>query len=233
MRRGITSVSKQKAKPAPAKAAPRRTPDDDTRYLLQQWQTPVSQDRLAHLVKHTIRALDRALQMRLARYDVAIGHWFFLRALWREDGITQRQLSRDTGAAEPTTASAMKAMEALGYIERRQRPDNRRNVYVFLTARGRALKDRLVPLALTCNQIAVRGVPEDDVAATRRTLMAMLGNLADDEAAAGGDLRIVSTRERGQRVDAARPKAARRAAKSPARTGREATKSPARVRRPR
>ena len=80
---------------------------------------------------------------------------------------------------EPTTFAALKAMEARGYIVRRQLADNRRNVHVFLTARGRALERKLVPLALECNAIAVRGVPVDDVAVTRATLLAMLRNDAD------------------------------------------------------
>ena len=62
-------------------------------------------------------------------------------------------------------------------------PGDRRKRDVFLTAQGRALEARLVPLAREINRMAVRGVSRADVAATRRTLVAMLGNLAADEAA--------------------------------------------------
>ncbi|MGA8033699.1 MAG: MarR family transcriptional regulator [Casimicrobiaceae bacterium] len=140
------------------------------------------EDRLAHLVKHAMRALDRALQSRLARHDVALGHWVFLRVLWEGDGLTQRQLSREAGVMEPTTFAAMKSMEQRGYVVRRQLAGNRRNVHVFLTPKGRAMERVLVPLALQANAIAVRGVPERNVATTRRTLLAMLRNLAEDEA---------------------------------------------------
>ena len=177
---------------------------DDTQKMLQRWQNEVPHDRLAHLVKHTIRALDRALQMRLAQHEVAIGHWVFLRALWEGDGITQRALSREAGMMEPTTFAALKAMEKRGYIVRRQLADNRRNVHVFLTPKGRALERKLVPLALECNAIAVRGVPVQEVAITRSTLLSMLRNLAQEETASAGDTRrIASTRERGRLVDAA------------------------------
>ena len=43
---------------------------------------------------------------------------------------------------------------------------------------GRALKRKLVPLAEEVNRVAVRGVRSADVAATRRTLLAVLENLA-------------------------------------------------------
>lgn len=145
--------------------------------------TPRGQeDRLAHLVKHAMRALDRALQSRLARHGVALGHWVFLRVLWDGDGLTQRQLSREAGVMEPTTFAALKAMEQRGYVVRRQLAGNRRNVHVFLTPKGRAMERVLVPLALQANAIAVRGVPERNVATTRTTLLAMLRNLGEDEA---------------------------------------------------
>jgi DNA-binding MarR family transcriptional regulator len=72
-------------------------------------------------------------------------------------------------------------MESRGYIVRRQLAGNRRKVHIFLTARGRALKRTLVPLAEAVNRAAVRGVTSADIATTRRTLMAMLVNLAQDE----------------------------------------------------
>jgi DNA-binding MarR family transcriptional regulator len=101
----------------------------------------------------------------------------------------------------PTTFAALNAMEALGYIVRRPVAGDRRKKHVLLTARGRALERRLVPLATEINAIAIRGVAEGDVAATRRTLLAILDNLAFEEARAVGRRRqIPSTRELGRRV---------------------------------
>jgi DNA-binding MarR family transcriptional regulator len=54
-------------------------------------------------------------------------------------------------------------------------------VHIFLTPSGRALKRTLVPLAEAVNRIAVRGVASADIAATRRTLVTVLVNLARDE----------------------------------------------------
>jgi MarR family transcriptional regulator, organic hydroperoxide resistance regulator len=136
---------------------------------------------MAHLVKDAMRALDRALQARLATHGVSLGHWPYLRVLWETDGLTQRELSREAGVMEPTTFAAMKAMEARGYIVRRQLADNRRKVHIFLTAKGRRLEARLVPLAEAVNAIAMRGVSAADVATTRRTLLAAIESLAKDE----------------------------------------------------
>jgi DNA-binding MarR family transcriptional regulator len=138
----------------------------------------VPDDRIAHLVKDATRALVRSLQARLAEHAVSFGHWTFLRILWESDGLTQRELSARAGVMEPTTVTAIRAMEKLGYVTRRQIPDNRKNLYVHLTAKGRALKAKLVPLAEEVNQIALAGVPARDVATTRKVLMAMIENIA-------------------------------------------------------
>jgi MarR family transcriptional regulator, organic hydroperoxide resistance regulator len=140
-------------------------------------------DRLAHVIRETTRALVRALTQRLAEHGVSFGHWAFLRILWQEDGLTQRELSEQAGVMEPTTFAALKAMEELGLVERRQVPENRKNVYVYLTPQGRALKARLVPLAEDVNRVATRGVAPQDLAALRRALELMLANLAADAAA--------------------------------------------------
>jgi MarR family transcriptional regulator, organic hydroperoxide resistance regulator len=134
-------------------------------------------DRLAHVVREAARALTRDLSARLATQGVSFSHWAFLRILWESDGLTQRELSELAGVMEPTTAAALKAMEELGYVERRQLPENRKNVYVHLTAKGRALRAKLEPLAVAVNKVAVRNIDPQDVATCRRTLLAILGNL--------------------------------------------------------
>ena len=161
-------------------------------------ETDLSRERLAHLVKDVMRMFERALQMRLALHEVSIGHWPFLRVLWAADGLTQRELSEEAGVMEPTTFAALKAMERRGYIVRRPVPGDRRKRQVFLTARGRSLEAKLVPLAKDVNAIAARGVPGADVAATRRTLLALYANLVADEADGGNERRVPSTRELGR-----------------------------------
>ena len=92
------------------------------------------------------------MQRRLAPFGVPFGHWAFLRILWESDGLTQRELSREAGVMEPTTFGALKAMESRGYIARRQLAGNRRKIHIFLTRKGRALKNKLVPLAEEVNE---------------------------------------------------------------------------------
>lgn len=167
-----------------------------TQAILRHWRDAISNDRLAHLVKDATRALVRALQMRLMEHAVSFGHWTFLRILWETDGITQRALSEEAGVMEPTTFSALKAMEKLGYITRGQMPDNKKNVYIHLTPKGRSLRSKLVPLAEEVNSVAVRGLKATELAAARSVLLAIIENLARNELESTNKRRRVpSTRE--------------------------------------
>jgi MarR family transcriptional regulator, organic hydroperoxide resistance regulator len=179
-----------------------------TRQLLRHWQEAVPNDRLAHLVKDAARGLARALQMRLTEHSVSYGHWTFLRILWESEGLTQRQLSGEAGVMEPTTFSALNAMERLGYVVRWPSPKSRKEVHVYLTLKGRALKTKLVPLAEEVNAVALRDIDPRDIAATRRTLLALIANLAADETESLRlRRRIPSTRELSRLLNASRPRA--------------------------
>lgn len=188
-----------------AATKPKRRPSigrAGTEAVLRHWREAVPDDRMAHLIKDALRGLSRALQMRLAEHGVSYGHWAFLRILWVRDGITQRELSEQAGLQEPTTFAALKAMEKLGYIQRKQTPENRRKVFIHLTSKGRALRERLVPLAEAVNQTALDGVSPADIAVTRRTLLAIIQHMAEDELGDEGQRRrMPSTREMSRLVN--------------------------------
>ena len=182
-------------------ASPSMNSNEETRKVLDHWREAVPDDRLAHLVKDATRALVRGLQMRLTEHDVSFGHWAFLRILWESDGLTQRELSEQAGVQEPTTYSAMKAMEALGYVERKHLPGNKKNVHVFLTRKGKALKKKLVPLAEEINDIGTRGLKPAEITTARNVLLTIIANLAEDEAHVNNaERRMPSTRELSRRI---------------------------------
>ncbi len=159
-----------------------RAGESSSREILRHWQEAVPNDRLAHLVKDATRALVRALALRLAEHDIAFGHWSFLRILWEDDGLTQRELSARAGVMEPTTYAALKAMEQRGFIAKRRSPTNKKNNYIYLTPKGRALKKKLIPLAEEVNRIAVGKIKSPDIKVTRKTLLGIIENLAQNEA---------------------------------------------------
>lgn len=172
-----------------------------TEAILDHWHRREPGDRMAHLVRHVSRGFRRTLELRLAEHGISFGQWSFLRILWREDGISQRELSLRAGVMAPTTHTAIHRMEEQGLVElRRERGKGRARVY--LSARGRRLERQLVPLAEDVNAVALAGMSPDETAMLRRLLLIMVENLAGYEIAAlERGLRIPSTRDMGTAHD--------------------------------
>ncbi|MFW5654452.1 MAG: MarR family winged helix-turn-helix transcriptional regulator [Roseicyclus sp.] len=155
----------------------------------------LTEERLARLIRLAARGFNRALQIRLGQHDMSFGQWIFLRILWPEDGLSQRELARRAGVTEPTAHSALRRLEAQGLIERRTLPGNNRRQHVFLTAAGAALRDRLEPLAVEANEVAVEGLDPIEQESLRHALLTIIANLErDEEAAAARGVRMPPTR---------------------------------------
>lgn len=155
-------------------------PTRESQSVLRHWQTDVPDDRMAHLIRDAGRLLAKSLQARLTAHGVSFGHWSFLRILWVTEGLTQRELSDYAGVMEPTTFTALKAMEKQGLIERKQLNGNRRKVHIFLTQKGRDLKEVLTPLAEDVNYVALANVSKEHLSITRHVLLHIIENLATD-----------------------------------------------------
>lgn len=136
---------------------------------------------VGYLVRMTHRAFTRVLQSRIEPHGVTVGMWYFLRVLWAEDGITQRELSQRIGMMEPTTVTALNNMERRGLIRRSRNPHDRRKINIYLTAKGRALRTRLMPLAMEVNAVALQGFAPAEVDALRTLLARARTRLADDD----------------------------------------------------
>jgi DNA-binding MarR family transcriptional regulator len=146
------------------------------------WREGLSDERLTHLIKIAFRHTSSGLARRLKQHGVLYGQWTLLRILWRGDGVTQRQLSQLAGVTEPSTITALKGMEAKGYVVRQKLSGNRKNNRVFLTPKGLALRSAITGLAMEVNALANAGLSSEDIAITRRTLLTMIGNLNRDAA---------------------------------------------------
>jgi DNA-binding MarR family transcriptional regulator len=144
----------------------------------------LAQDRMAHLVRYVARGVTRSLQLRLADHGVQFGGWVFLRILWKKDGLSQRELSKRAGLMEPTTHTALRKLEALGYLTRKHPPGDRKRLLVYLTKEGKDARKILQPLAEQVNETSLKGLSQEQIDALRAALLAMAHKLDADEAAA-------------------------------------------------
>jgi MarR family transcriptional regulator, organic hydroperoxide resistance regulator len=132
---------------------------------------------VGYQIRVTHRALQRFLQLKIEPHGVTLGMWYFLRALWHEDGLNQRELSRRVGTMEPTTLSAILNMERKGLVRRVRNTKDRRKWHVHLTAKGRALKEELIPLAREVVDTAVLGLSRSEIRQLLEALAEVQKNL--------------------------------------------------------
>lgn len=89
------------------------------------------------------RLMKSESERRLAAHGVHAGQQFVLACLWEEDGLTPGDLAQRIGVEPGTVTRALRRMTAAGLVERRGDEADRRRVRVWLTARGRDLRDVL------------------------------------------------------------------------------------------
>ena len=129
-------------------------------------------------VRRTHRLFAQALQAALAPQEIPLGMWYFLRALWEEDGLTQREISERVGATAPTAVEQLRNMEKRGLLSRRASEEDRRKVHFHLTELGRSVETELLAYAEGVNRIAMEGFTEGEIGFLRLALMRMQENLA-------------------------------------------------------
>jgi MarR family transcriptional regulator, organic hydroperoxide resistance regulator len=130
-----------------------------------------------YLVRDAHRAFQRLLEKQIASHGVTRGQWYFLRVLWTEDGLSQRELSARVGMMEPTTVIALRSMENAGLIRRVRSKDDRRVTHVRLTPKAKRMRDGLLQLARGINAKADAGIAREDIAVFRRVIAQMTKNL--------------------------------------------------------
>lgn len=146
-------------------------------------KSDTGQPSFGFAVRRAHRAFDRALQRRLASHGIATGYWYYLRALWDEDGLTQKQLSDRTGVAENTTAAMITAMMKDGLVTRTRAADDKRKWRIALTPHAIALRAALFPYVADVNGIAAAGISAKEQALFLDLIERMTANLAKDSLA--------------------------------------------------
>jgi DNA-binding MarR family transcriptional regulator len=127
-------------------------------------------ESLGYLVNYVAKLFSQAHAACLARHGVHLGQWAVLMFLWVQDGQSQKDLSRQVAIDDATMVRTLDRMERDDLVQRVRNEHDRRQINIFLTEKGRALRDTLIPCALAVNEVATQGW----TAAEQRQLSALL-----------------------------------------------------------
>ncbi len=135
------------------------------------------QQSLGYKMRYAYRAFVRALAEELGPYRVTTGQWSALRVLWEEEGLSQVELAQRMMVEKASLTPVLKALAAEGLITRTRNADDRRKVNIFLTASGRRLKSKILPLVGKINSRATRRLSAVEVHQLHTLLAHVMINL--------------------------------------------------------
>jgi MarR family transcriptional regulator, organic hydroperoxide resistance regulator len=129
------------------------------------------------LVRTTHRMFWRALDRQFAEFGITPEMWTYLRVIWHEEGLSLREIAERLKLEGPTVGTAVKIMEKRGLIVRKRNRQDGREWRIYLRARGRSLKRKLLAIAERNNTIAQAGLTTDQLEILKSGLLQMQKNL--------------------------------------------------------
>lgn len=124
-------------------------------------------------VRQLVRALRSFEKQAQSRFGFGAAQMFILHVLQHEDDLSLNELADRTATDQSSASLAVGKLVSDGYVRRTPSEEDRRQVGLSLTAKGRALVRKAPPAAQERIMESVRAMRPSD----RAHLMALLDNL--------------------------------------------------------
>jgi DNA-binding MarR family transcriptional regulator len=121
----------------------------------------------------------------LSEIGLHAGQEMVLSHLWREDGLTPSELADRLGVEPPTVTNTLSRMEKAGLLERCRHPQDARCTRVYLTERGRELREPVERRWEAVQERAFAGITPEEEHLLRGLLARLHDNLTSRST--GGD----------------------------------------------
>jgi DNA-binding MarR family transcriptional regulator len=131
-----------------------------------------------YLIRTAHKTFSSSLAELLAARGIALNHYYYLRALFEEDGITPAELSERIRMDRATVTAVLDTMERQGLVRRVPHRHDRRKVCIFLTPKGEELREPVLGSIAHVNATALTGIAPAEFARFQRTLSKLTANLA-------------------------------------------------------
>jgi len=130
-----------------------------------------------------VHDIARLMRWNFDRQSTGLGltraQWSVLAHLKRKDGVQQKTLAQLIDIKPITLARHIDRLEAEGWVERRDDPDDRRAKRVFLTPKSTPVLNSLRKLGQKVLKQSMQGVTEDEEALVLRVMLQIRDNLSD------------------------------------------------------
>jgi DNA-binding MarR family transcriptional regulator len=134
-------------------------------------------ESLGFLLNKTNTKLKNELFQRFKDYDITPEQWSVLNRLWEHQGATPKELADLIFKDKPNTNRILEKLQAKELIVRKAHPVDKRAFQVFLTERGRVLREQLVAIVKKLHEEVTAGIEESKVTEMKGLLNHMFRNL--------------------------------------------------------
>src|ERR1700687_622645 len=118
----------------------------------------------------------------LARHGLSIAEWRVLAVLASNGGQRQIDLADLTSIEASTLSRLVSRLVRMGIVTRTRSANSKREGVVKLSAKGTTLVGRLIPIARGYEAAAIAGITPSELAALKRCLRRMYGNMKSRQA---------------------------------------------------
>jgi DNA-binding MarR family transcriptional regulator len=109
-----------------------------------------------------LRKVDEVYKKEIKDLDLAVIEWYILRELYEEDGQMASHLAKGVGRPPTSFTPILDQLEHKGLIERRMHPSDRRGVQIYLTKKGKALREQVEATAENVDKRISEQIPDKD-----------------------------------------------------------------------
>lgn len=137
------------------------------------------------------RALDSISNIEFKEFDLAKGHYLYLVRICEQPGIIQEKVAEQIKVDRTTAARAIQKLEHNGLIEKRVGKSNRKNKYLYPTAKGLEIYPNILKEHKYSEEVALNGLNADEAKLLEKMLVKVRGNIEKDwETVKKGNKRI-------------------------------------------
>lgn len=99
-----------------------------------------------------MRKVQRYYECNLAPYEITPVQFYVLNALWENDGMKFKDLAKRVNIDGSTLTGILDRMERGGFVERRDDPEDRRSILVYLSEKAKRIGATIISLAEKLDQ---------------------------------------------------------------------------------
>lgn len=121
-------------------------------------------------LSRVVRKVQRYYESNLSSFGITPVQFYVLSALWENDGVKFKDLARSLNMDGSTLTGILDRMERLDFVERRNDPEDRRSLLIFLKEKAKQIQLEVISLAEKLNQKIKEDFNETEFSAFERVL---------------------------------------------------------------